>query len=359
MWSGWQRRLEQMTRLWGIAGQRLQPLPVERLNSEDRLEAWLADDIGILSEGLLLIGRQVTTAHGGRIDLLAISEDGALSIVELKRDKTPRDIVAQVLDYASWVRRLDTPEIHEIAEGFWKSKGWTFVDAFREKFDAFPPEPLNASHSMIIVASVLDPASERIVEYLSQDHNIGINTAFFTIFRDDDRQYLSADWLMDQDEVVERTERKVKAPWTGFKYVNAGESEQRAWADMRRYGFIAAGHGPRWSRQLIERLVMDDKIYAYQKGAGYVGLGKIIGEAVMAKDLVIDGIPLLERKLSQPGLQHDRDDPELAEYVVPVQWSKTFDVAKAKTFPGAFASQHVVCKLSDPATLAFLEKEFG
>lgn len=348
-----------MTRLWGINNNGLEALPVERLNSEDRLEAWLADDIGILSHDLLLIGRQVTTAHGGRIDLLAINEDGALSIIELKQDKTPRDIVAQVLDYASWVRRLDTPLVHEIADAFWKAKGRTFVDAFREKFDAFPPEPLNSSHSMIIVASTLDPASERIVEYLSQEHDIGINTAFFTIFRDADRQYLSADWLMDQEEVVERTERKVKAPWTGFKYVNAGESEHRAWADMRRYNFVAAGHGPQWSRQLIERLVMDDKIYVYQKGAGYVGFGRTIGEAVMAKDLLIDGVPLLDHALNQPGLAHDRDDPELAEYVVPVQWIRTFDAAEAKTFPGIFASQHVVCKLSDPATLAFLEKEFS
>ena len=58
----------------------------------------------------MVIGRQVGTAHGGRIDLLAISEDGSLTVIELKRDKTSRDIVAQILDYASWVGSLDTPE---------------------------------------------------------------------------------------------------------------------------------------------------------------------------------------------------------------------------------------------------------
>lgn len=90
-----------MTKLWSISGDRLEPLLVERLNSEDRLEGWLEADIGILSSEILLIGRQVGTAHGGRIDLLGIGADGAISIIELKRDKTPRDIVAQVLDYAS------------------------------------------------------------------------------------------------------------------------------------------------------------------------------------------------------------------------------------------------------------------
>lgn len=348
-----------MTKLWAIDDTGLRALPIERLNSEERLEAWLEVDISVLSDDLLLIGRQVATAHGGRIDLLAVNAEGALSIIELKRDRTPRDIIAQVLDYASWVRRLDTPKVHEIADSYWQSRGRSFVDAFVSKFDAFPPEPLNSSHSMIVVASALDPASQRIVEYLSQEHEIGINTAFFSIFTDGTRQYLSADWLMDQEEVVERTERKVRAPWTGFKYVNAGESEHRGWADMKRLGFVAAGHGPRWSRQLVQRLAPDDMIYVYQKGAGYVGFGRVLGDAVMAKDMVVNGTPLLDHQLTQPGLAHDRDDPNLAEYVVPVEWLKAFNVADAKSFPKMFASQHVVCKLSDPATLDFLGKAFG
>lgn len=132
-------------------------------------------------------------------------------------------------------------QFFEIADNYWRARGSSFVAAFEEKFGIAPPEPLNSSHRMIIVASALDPASQRIVEYLSQEHEIGINTAFFAIFRDGERQYLSADWLMDQDEVVERTERKVRAPWTGYLFANCGEGEHRSWDDMRKYGFIAAG----------------------------------------------------------------------------------------------------------------------
>lgn len=348
-----------MTRLWSIEGNRLSSMRVERLDSEDRLEGWLAADIGLLDPDLLVIGRQVITPHGGRIDLLAINAEGALSVIELKRDRTPRDIVAQVLDYASWVARLDTPVIFDLANSYWQKQGSSFVGAFRSKFDLAPPEPLNTSHSMVIVASALDPSSERIVEYLSQVHDVGINTAFFTVFADGSRQFLSADWLMDQEAVVERTERRVRAPWTGFKYVNAGESENRAWADMRRYGFVAAGHGPRWSGQLINRLTLDDRIYVYQRGAGYVGLGRVTQEAKMARDFLVDGKPLLEHDLTQSGLGHDRDDPQIAEYVVGVTWDKAVEKADAKTYPGIFASQHVVCKLSDPATLSFLEKAFA
>ena len=34
-----------------------------------------------------------------------------MHIIELKRDRTPRDVVAQALDYASWVRGLHYEDI--------------------------------------------------------------------------------------------------------------------------------------------------------------------------------------------------------------------------------------------------------
>jgi RecB family endonuclease NucS len=60
-------------------------------------------DPSMLGIDVLLVGRQVTTASYGRIDLLAIDDEANLVVLELKRNKTPREIVAQALDYASWV----------------------------------------------------------------------------------------------------------------------------------------------------------------------------------------------------------------------------------------------------------------
>ncbi|MFC1755719.1 DUF91 domain-containing protein, partial [Thermoproteota archaeon] len=59
----------------------------------------------------LLIGRNVLTAHNKYIDLLAIDENGNLIIIELKRDKTPREVVAQALDYATWVKGLQAENV--------------------------------------------------------------------------------------------------------------------------------------------------------------------------------------------------------------------------------------------------------
>jgi hypothetical protein len=217
---------------------------------------------------------------------------------------------------------------------------------------------LNTNHRLIIVAASLDPASQRIVKYLSQTHGVGINTATFTVFAEGGRQLLAADWRMDQAAVVERTERRVRAPWGGNYYVNAGDGEDRAWSDMRRHGFVTAGNGPKYAAA-IQRLAAGDSIYVYQKGRGYVGHGIVAGEPSMARDAVIGTASLTELPLDNPDLLHDRDNPALAEWVAPVRWTKAVSLDEAKTFPGAFANQNVVCRLSDATTLAFVRREFG
>ncbi|MEM2292473.1 MAG: hypothetical protein QXX41_04285 [Nitrososphaerota archaeon] len=53
----------------------------------------------MISDDLLVIGRQVKTAFEKYIDLLCIKRDGDLVIVELKKDKAPREVIAQILEY--------------------------------------------------------------------------------------------------------------------------------------------------------------------------------------------------------------------------------------------------------------------
>ncbi len=94
--------MAQEVRLWQITGEdHLDELERDKLNLEGRLEKWLETDISMISNELLVIGRQVQTVFGGIIDILCLDNNGDVVIVELKRDKTPRDITAQVLDYAT------------------------------------------------------------------------------------------------------------------------------------------------------------------------------------------------------------------------------------------------------------------
>ncbi len=348
-----------MTSLWRIDEKGLLPMLDAQLDAERKLEDWIENDPAMLDGDLIVIGRQVTAGSSGRIDLLGIKSDGSIQIIELKKNQTPREVIAQILEYASWVSKLGTADIHQIAQTYSGEKNLSsLTERFQEAFGKPLPELLNSSHGMLLVASELDRRSKKIIEYLSEIHGVLINTAFFRVFSDGDRRYLTADWLMDQDEVVERTEVRTKAPWSGNWYVNVGDDRSRSWADMMKYGFIAAGGGRFYSGKLFQ-LSRGDPIYAYQKQLGYVGFGIVDGEAILARDHSIDGTPLLSLPLSQKNLAHDKDDEEKGEYVVPIAWKKAVPLAEAKTFVGAFANQNIVCRLRDQATLDFLRKEFG
>lgn len=344
-----------MTRLYRLSGNALEPVSRGKLANENMIEGWIERQPDLLGLDLLVIGRQVVTEFGGRIDLLGIDADGNLVIVELKRDRTPREIIAQVLDYASWVSGLSTRQVHDLAAVYLKRQ---LDAAFRERFGSALPQTLNETHTMMIVASAFDPSSQRIVRYLSETHDIAINTAFFSVFEDQGRTLLATDWLLDQAEVAERSEAKVQAPWSGLWYVNVGEGSHRAWEDMRRLGFVSAGGGD-WYSGPMQRLQVGDQIVAYQKQAGYVGYGKVVSTAVMARDFETSQGLLLDQTLAQPNLAHDSDDPKMAEYVVGVEWAKTVPLSEAKWAEGLFANQNIVCKLRDPKTVEFLKSQFS
>ena len=91
--------------LWRIDS-KLTEVNFEPMAVEARLEDIIEANIAIAAPHLMIIGRQVRTAFDKVIDLLAMDIEGNLAIIELKRDKTYRDIVSQVLDYGSWVRAL-------------------------------------------------------------------------------------------------------------------------------------------------------------------------------------------------------------------------------------------------------------
>src|SRR5689334_10856983 len=126
--------------------------------SEAALETLLETDISILGLDLLLIGRQVVTAYGKKVDLLAIDSDGALHVIELKRDKTPREVVAQALDYGLWVKRLSYDQIAGISTAYMSGK--RLEEAFFERYGAAIPDAINQEHKLVIVASELDASTE-------------------------------------------------------------------------------------------------------------------------------------------------------------------------------------------------------
>src|SRR5687768_3772370 len=100
--------------IWRMTSSGPEPLPFAPLDLELRLEDMIFRDPTLIGVDLLVIGRQVGTAFGGLIDVLAVDAEGRLHVLELKRDKTPRDVIAQTLDYGSWVHTLTLEDVRAI-----------------------------------------------------------------------------------------------------------------------------------------------------------------------------------------------------------------------------------------------------
>ena len=343
--------------LWKIVNEKLKEAKTSKLDFEERLEKWIVEAPSILGMDILIIGRQVLTDFGGRIDLLGLDRQGGVVILELKRDRTPRDVVAQTLHYATWVKDLTYTELNLIASEF---LGRGIASAFAEHFDESVPDTLNSGHGMVIVASELDEASERIVQYLASEYGVSINAIFFNLFEADGAEFLGRAWLMDPEEVQDRPMSRKQVPWSGYWFVNVGEGPHRNWDDNRRYGYIAAGQGVRYSRPL-QRLGVGDRVFAYMKGLGYVGYGEVRKQAVMIRDFVVEkeGKPPLDLDLKAPRADENCENPELSEWVVGINWVKALPREGARRFKGIFANQNIVCRLRHQTTVDFLESEFG
>ena len=340
-----------------------------QLDSEYDLEEMIYRDIGILNDEWLLIGRQVLTAYNKHIDLLALDVTGSLIIIELKRNRTAREVVAQALDYASWVQKLDSTTIADIFKKY--NRDYLSVEesldrAFYKKFsNMLSEDSLNSSHQIIIVATELDSSSERIVQYLSNS-NVPLNVVFFRIFRDGDNRYLSRAWLIDPAETQERaTVQRTTEPWNGEYYVSFGHDMGRDWEDARKYGFISGGGG-RWYSKTLGLLDKGARIWVNVPRTGYVGVGIVEFPVVKVDEFKVQTdkgeVPLLKAPINADYLRKWVNDEDKAEYIVGVKWIKTMPLKNAVSELGFFGNQNTVCKPTTPKwnhTVERLKSAFG
>ncbi|RJT45408.1 endonuclease NucS domain-containing protein [Rahnella woolbedingensis] len=341
--------------IWRV-GENPQPLTISKLASEKQLQKMIIQDPAILSDQWMIIGEEVNTLDSGRIDLLAIAPDASLILIELKRDRTPREVVAQALDYASWVDDLTADRLSQIYEKF--SRGGNLADAFKQRFNAeLEDESINQTHQIIIVAAELDSSTERIVAYLSKN-KLPINVLFFRVFQHGEEQFLSRTWLIDPSETQTNAAQATvdantgaKEPWFGEFYVSFGDPKSRVWEEARRYGFISAGGGS-WYSQTLKQLQPGDRIWAKIPAKGYVGVGIVQSAVEPASSFTIntdDGEELAMDMLKHGELyRQNADDPDKSEYFVPVKWLETRSEQEAVNEIGFFGNQNTVCKPTTP-----------
>ena len=128
-------------------------------NQEEVLEFWLEHNPAYIleDENVLIIGRQVPTNLGSIIDLLGIDREGNVVVIELKRDRTPRETIAQILEYASFVEGLSYSQLEHIFRDYCGEENPGLIDYHRNYFQLEEGEAVafNRNQKLIIVGQVI------------------------------------------------------------------------------------------------------------------------------------------------------------------------------------------------------------
>ncbi|HDH12592.1 MAG TPA: DUF91 domain-containing protein [Nitrospirae bacterium] len=102
----------------GIANKQLIKIPTttfSSLNLKERfdIQEWINKTPDILGEDLLIISKELILPSDKRLDLLAIDKQGALVIIELKRDDSGSNTEWQAIKYTSYCSNFTQDEIFE------------------------------------------------------------------------------------------------------------------------------------------------------------------------------------------------------------------------------------------------------
>ncbi|MEK9565129.1 MAG: MmcB family DNA repair protein, partial [Deltaproteobacteria bacterium] len=83
---------------------KVQKSSFSELNLKERfdIQEWVDSTPEILGEDLLIIAKELVLSSGKRLDLLAVDKEGALVIIELKRDDSGSEVEWQAIKYASY-----------------------------------------------------------------------------------------------------------------------------------------------------------------------------------------------------------------------------------------------------------------
>lgn len=181
--------------LWHIPNDNSAPTRVNTatLALEAHLERWIEENPDLVEPGLKVVGRQIDLGEGGRLDLLALDQEGWV-VIEIKRETLYREALAQAIDYASSVAALPPEELARKVEPY-IAQHYGDERSQINALGGLDDEEGQRKVRMVVVGTGNAPGLERIIDYLAQ--NLQIRVVLFQVFQ-----------LQDGDRVLVREIRE-------------------------------------------------------------------------------------------------------------------------------------------------------
>lgn len=183
---------------------RLKPLePLDRVNSESRLEDALVRSPDVLMDNFSVVARQYSGANfAGRMDLVGVDEEGRLTVIELKRGAASRDAIAQILDYGSYLEYESESELAQhLSDRSGKSgtvKIEDFAQWYEEKTGGLPLYEIRPVR-LVVVGVGEDEVTTRIIKFLSEK-GVDISMVSFQAFEQSGKTLLARQVTVEPPE---------------------------------------------------------------------------------------------------------------------------------------------------------------
>jgi len=199
-------------------------VPVSR---EDEIENFLERHPSILEKDLFILGRQVITSDGSKVDLMGLDKNGDVIIVELKKGETTRKVVSQILEYGVWAEPLEYDALNQIAKQH--SNLSNYPNLWR-KFEAeigFVPETFNENQRLYIVAEKIDNTTEKITRYL-KERGINISCIELRFFDGDDGSIVNTRHVVGEERITHPNIESDSEEYDWNYYTN-----KKGWSDKQ------------------------------------------------------------------------------------------------------------------------------
>lgn len=123
----------------------------------DHLQEWIAKNPQVFGEELLIIQKEFSgfADTNERLDLLALDKFGNIVVIENKLDDSGRDVIWQVLKYASYCSQLTKTNIKDLYQDYLLKNGSNLnaEDALTDFFETeeYDELQLNIGNTQLII----------------------------------------------------------------------------------------------------------------------------------------------------------------------------------------------------------------
>ncbi len=284
---------------------------------ERKLEDWIEANPHMLLEGedLAVIARQPRTHFAKFLDLLAVDRSGATVVVELKRGEAPQEVVAQALEYASWVDSLTAEQLDDLAREYGVRRGIeaeTVAEFYQRQFSSELSEDgaesdivtFNGRQRIVIVAEHFTGEVEQTLRYIRTKFGGDVYAIKFTVHRAGESVILATETVVGREvsapapsttrsrTVHESDEETRKRAATDFMREVVGHIDR--WAESQAIDGLAVWHGPGSDARL--KLAGTELLYWYHASKWMYAF---------IKRLSADHVERLRAGLSKPEQLHE------------------------------------------------------